>query len=441
MNAAGRSSRDAALTTWSVVALAAGLLLGVLGHALRSPGFGALADAVKPIGEIWVAALQMTVLPLVIIMVLAAVVSPRGHDMVAALGSRAVFLFIAMLTVAGLFTLALAPAIIARYSVDPAAIASLQAATPVPESAREAAAAGPGSLSDWFAGLLPTNVFEAALRGDILTLLLVALVFGIAVTRLPDEYRDPLTRLFRGSAEATLQVVRWILWGTPPAVFALGYATALEAGDFAAEVLAAFVVIVSGLMVLFTVLLYPISAVLGRTTIRTFARAVAPAQLVAVSTRSSIAALPALVEGGGNHLRLPGSATSFVLPLSVSVFKVNRTISSLTKLLFVGHVYGVPLGPDAVAAFFLTVIILSFTTAGVPYGGTAFKTLPAYLAAGLPIEGIVILEAVEAIPDIFKTVLNVTGDMSVATLLSRSSRPWRRPLPATREPQPATDTG
>jgi Na+/H+-dicarboxylate symporter len=114
--------------------------------------------------------------------------------------------------------------------------------------------------------------------------------------------------------------------------------------------------------------------------------------------------------------------TGFVLPLSVSTFKVNRTISSTTKLLFLAHVFAVPLGAAELATFLVTALILSFSSVGVPGGGSAFRTLPAYLAAGVPIEGIVILEAVDTIPDIFKTLTNVTGDMSAATILSRTER-------------------
>jgi Na+/H+-dicarboxylate symporter len=105
----------------------------------------------------------------------------------------------------------------------------------------------------------------------------------------------------------------------------------------------------------------------------------------------------------------------------VSVFKVNRTISATVKLLFLSHVFGTPLSAPQIAAFVVTVIILSFSAVGVPGGGSAFKTLPAYLAAGVPIEGVVILETVDTIPDIFKTLLNVTGDMTAATVLTRAS--------------------
>ena len=219
-----------------------------------------------------------------------------------------------------------------------------------------------------------------------------------------------------------LILVHWILRIIPAGVFALTYVLALKTGGQAAGMLTVYIAIVCGLILLFTLLLYPVTAVLGRTTMRTFARAAAPAQLVAVSTRSSVAALPALIEGGREHMRLPASSTGFVLPLSVSLFKVNRTISSLVKLFFLAHVYGVSLRPGAIATFLAIETILSFGTAGVPLGGMSLKSLPAYLAAGVPVEGVMILEAVETIPDIFKTLLNVTGQMSAATLLSRSRR-------------------
>jgi len=108
--------------------------------------------------------------------------------------------------------------------------------------------------------------------------------------------------------------------------------------------------------------------------------------------------------------------------LSVSLFKVNRPISAIVKLMLVAHVYGIPLRPATLMVFLATVIIISFTAPGIPQNGPGFKTIPAYVAAGVPIEGIIVVEAVEAIPDIFKTLLNVTADMSVAALVMRSRR-------------------
>jgi Na+/H+-dicarboxylate symporter len=192
----------------------------------------------------------------------------------------------------------------------------------------------------------------------------------------------------------------------------------------------AFIVLVCGLLLLFTLLLYPVTAMLGNVSMRTFARAAAPAQLVAASTLSSIAALPALIEGAAQHLRLPSRYTGFVLPLCVSLFKFNRTVSATAKLVFLAHVYGVPLSSATLVVFMFTVILLSFGALGVPNGGQAFTTLPAYVAAGLPVEAIILLEATSIVPDMLKTVLNVTGDMSVAAILSRSERAAAMERPA-----------
>lgn len=407
--------RKLSFTTWSLLALVLALALGTWGHVSGAPAFAALDELLKPIGALWMAALQMAVLPLVILKLLAAIVGAPSSEPVGRLGLRTLLLFLAMLVAAGLFTLVIAPPLIALYDADPATAASLRSTVSLPEIADTA----PVSLSAWVSGLLPRNLFAAASKGELFPILLFTAVFAMAVTRLPDEKRRPLATLFQGLAAAMLTVIHWILIGTPIGVFALSYPTALRAGAGAAGMLGAFIVLVSGLLLLATFLLYPVTALFGRTSMRRFARAVAPAQLVAVSTRSSIASLPALIEGASQHLRLPATATAFVLPLTVAVFKVNRTISSAAKLLFLAHVYDIPLSAQTITVFLATVILLSFSSAGVPDGGTAFATVPAYLAAGLPLEAVIVFEATTTIPDIFKTLLNVTGDMSAAAILSR----------------------
>lgn len=410
------------LTVWSLVALALGLAVGALGHGSHAVGFTVFGAIVDPLGRLWLASLQMTVLPLVVIYLLAAIVGAGGTDPLGALGTRAVALFVAMLVLAAAFTLIVTPPLITAAAPDAGAFALLRQSTIVSQAARDAAVAGSSSISEWIGNLLPSNLFEAARRGDVLPLLLFSALLAFAIRQLPVERRQPLQGGIESLSEALFILVRWLLAATPLGVLALSYALGRETGFTAVGVLGGLVVLQCGVMLAFMLLLYPVSAILGRVSIVDFARAVAPAQLVALSTRSSIASLPALVEGGRTHLRLPQSATSFVLPLTVSLFKVNRTISACAKLLFLAHVYGVPVSAGTMATFVASVVVLSFTSVGVPNGGSAFKTLPAYLAAGLPIEGIIIAEAVETIPDIVKTVLNVTGDMSAATLLSRASR-------------------
>jgi len=407
-------------TAWSLVALAAGLLIGLFGHEVETRAVRALAAAVRPIGDLWFASLQMLIVPLMVAFTLASIVSARREG-VGALTGRAVLLFTAMLAAGALLALLVTPRVVRLYAVDPATVAALESRTSIPAAVREMAKTGPVSAGDWIAALVPRNLLESAVRGEILPLLVFTVLLGLAMTRLPAAQREPLSRVLEGLSEAMLIAVRWILALTPVGVFAFSLAFALGAGGAAVGVLGAWAVIGSGLSLLATLLLYPLTALLGRASAREFARAVAPAQLVAATTRSSIAALPALVQGGREHLRLPDAATGLVLPLGISLFKLNRTVSSTAKFVFLAHVCGVSLSAAHLTTFLLTVGILSFSTAGVPSRGT-LRSLPAYLAAGIPLEAVVLVDTVEAIPDVFGTVLNVTGDMSAATLLSRGSR-------------------
>jgi proton glutamate symport protein len=380
----------------------------MLGHASGAAAFGMVERVLSPVGAVWLAALQLLLLPLILSQLLAAVTGTGGGTgrEVGRLGFQAIALFVVMLFAAGALTFVLCKPIVALYDAGPA-FAGAKAVVPAEAAAKAE---------------LPTNLVEAARKGMVLPLLIFAALLGAAVTRLPDERRIPLTQFFRGFADAMMIVVRWILAFTPPAIFALTYVAALHAGGGVAGMMGAFIVLVCAMLALFIVLLYPVTAIAAKIPLRTFAKAVAPAQLVAVSTLSSIAALPALVQGGIEHLRLPERFTGFVLPLCVSIFKINRTISSTAKLVFLAHVYGVPLSATTVAVFMVSVALLSFGAAGVPNGGQAFSTLPAYVAAGLPVEGVILLEATSMAPDMLKTVVNVTGDMSVAAILSRSSR-------------------
>ena len=420
----------ASLTAWSLIGLGVGVALGVLGNLGRADWVLPLAGAVGPIGDLWMNALQMTVIPLVVTQMLSAVAGNGAAGSLGGLGGRALALFVAMLAVVGTVTMALTPYLIASLHVPAETLAALQSSIEIPEAARLAAEGGSSSLGDWIVGMVPRNPFAAAVNGDLLPLLVFTVLFALAVTRLPEEQRAPLGALFRASAAAMMHLITWILWATPVAVFAIILVLAVETGLGAAGMLGAYVLVLSGLLLAATGLLYPLTVVFGRASLRDFSRAVAPAQMVAVSTRSSLASLPALVDGGQRHLRLPPVSTGFVLPLAASTFKLNQGISPTFKFVFLATVFGVPLTSGQMASFLILVILLSFSTLGIPRGGTAFRTLPAYVAAGIPIEGVVVIEAVKTIPDIFMTLANSTAYMSVATLLSRKERARdRRPSP------------
>ena len=405
------------ITLGALLGLIAGLAAGALIHAARNPALVDFASTLGAVGTLWTNALRMLVLPLVISNLVVAIARMADARAVGRMGGLAVAIFSAMLAAGAAFALLLTPPLLARFSPDPAVMAELHSAAAALTPSLPGAAKAPGA-AEWIVSLIPVNLARAAAEDDLLPIVLFTVLFALALTRVAPEPRRVILGFFQAVFETVLVMLRWVLALSPLGVFALAIALAAHTGSASVGAFGFWVALVSGLMLAFTLLLYPLTAWIGRVSLRSFAFAALPAQAVAIGTRSSLAALPALLEGAEQRLGLPPAVASFAIPLAVSTFKVNRTISSVAKLLFLATLYRVHLDPAHVASFALIVAVLSFSTPGIPSAGT-LATMPAYLAAGIPIEGVVLLNAVDAIPDIFKTLVNVTSDLSAAAILTR----------------------
>jgi Na+/H+-dicarboxylate symporter len=400
----------------SLCGLAAGLLAGIAAHETQS-GFLLAAVAVfEPIGTLWTNALRMIVVPLIVSNLIVAVVSTDDPRKTGRLGGISLLTFVGLMVAGTVFTYLTAPLLIAQFPVDAAAVERLQPDAPV---AALETSGSETSTADWILSLIPANIFRAAANGEILPIVVCTLIFALAILRVAPEKRQPLVGFFQTLADASMVIVRWILWVIPLGAFALAFTMTARTGLAVAAMLGFFIVLVSALMIVFTLGLYPLTALFGRVPLRRFARSVAPSQAVAAATRSSLASLPPMIEGAETRMGLPGQVGAFVLPLAVSTFKFNRGISSNTKMLFLAAVYGVHLDPVFLGMFAVAAIVLSTSSPGLPTHGGSLSTLPFYLDVGIPIEAVVLLNAVDAIPDIFKTVLNVTGDMSAAAIVGR----------------------
>ena len=232
----------------------------------------------------------------------------------------------------------------------------------------------------------------------------------------PAPARATLVGFFQALGDAMLTLVRWVILLAPAGVFALVLPLATHVGATLAGAIGFYIVAYSVASVVVTLLLYPVVALVGRIPMRRFARAALPAQLIAFSSSSSIASLPVLVESAERGLELSPTVTGFVLPLAVSTFKIGAPLSWTVGALFVGWFYGIPLHAGDLALIAFAAVFLAFAVPGIPRGAFIMLT-PLFLAIGLPAEGIGILIAVDAIPDLFATVLNVTGDLAAAALV------------------------
>jgi proton glutamate symport protein len=406
------------LQHWSLLALLLGATLGLAGHRFAWAWLPRASEFLSPLGALWVNALQMAVLPLLITQLLSTLVRVDAEPSIGRIGRGAVLLFVAFLTVGGLLSVIVTTQLVTWLPPGGELLAGWRV-EPVIPGAPAALAATPVTFADWFKSLVPRNPFEAAARGSVLQLLVFTVLFGLAAARLPQDSREALARPIQALAAAMMTLVHWILLLTPVGVFVLMLGVMLQTGTGALQVLGVYIVGLSVLMLMCTVLLYPVTALVARVSMRRFARGVAPAQLVAAGTQSSLAALPALMHGAKDHLALPASSAGFSLTLAVSTFKLNQPIYLIFQLLLLSHVFAVPLGVEQIGMYLLATVVFSFSVAGIPGGGGAPSTLPLLVAFGLPIEGAMLLDAANTIPDIFMTVLNVTADMSVATMLAR----------------------
>ena len=402
-----------------LVGLGAGLLGGIAISASHDATLLHAADAVTPIGTLWVNAIRMTVIPLVVSLVITGVASVADISSIGRIGGRTLAVFFAMLAGATLLALPLGVGV---FSWLPQLI---PVRPPLPPGAAEAAttlSAGATvvGFAPWLTSLIPVNPVAAAANGAMLPLILFTLLFALAIPGTPLATRESLLGFFRAVSETMLVLVRWIVWLAPVGVFALMLPLGAHGGAGLAGAVGFYIVAYSLACVLFVLLLYPAIALVARTPVRDFARALLPAQLIAFSSSSSIASLPALVTGAELGLNLPKNVTGFVLPLAVSTFKFAAPVSWTFGALFVAWFYKVDLGITEYATIAFATVFLGFAAPGVPRG--AFLMLaPLFLAIGLPVEGIGILIAVDAIPDLFATVLNASGDLAAAVLVARYS--------------------
>ena len=398
-----------------LAALGAGLFGGALIAASGNAALLRAADAIVPIGTLWINAIRMTVIPLVVSLLVTGVAGAADLRSIGRLGVRSLVTFLALLVGTAIVIM---PVGVLTFQL----LAASPGQPPLPPGAAEAAsqigAAGtPTGFADWLASLIPTNPVAAAASGAMLQLILFTLILALAITKLAPAARDPLLGFFRGLSDAMLVIVRWVVAVAPIGVFALVLPLAARGGAGVAGAVGFYVLAYSLACVLIILLLYPVVRIVAGVPVRQFARAVLPAQSVAFASSSSIAALPALVEGAERVLALPARVTGFVLPLPVTMFKIAAPVSWTIGALFVGWFYGIPLslGDLAIVAFAST--FLAFAAPGVPRGAFLMLT-PLLLAIGLPAEGVGILIAVDAIPDLFATVLNVTGYLASTTIVA-----------------------
>ncbi|CAG0993785.1 partial Proton/glutamate-aspartate symporter, partial [Anaerolineae bacterium] len=377
----------------------------------------------EPVGTLWINAIRMPVLPLIVTMLIASIAGSRDTRQVGTLGARTLGVMLALLSLFALIMTPLASFLLGDLTFDPASTASLREAARFDPALLQAV-----SLREWLLGLVPNNPIRAAADGALLPLVVFSLAYGMALSRVPDALRETHVRFCQGVADAMTMIIRWVVIVAPLGVFALSLSVGAHLGAAAAGAIIIYLLACVICLTIAIALLYGITARAGGVPLRVLAPALLPAQTIAFTSRSSLAALPVLLTDARAKLGLPESVAGFVLPLCASIFKLNSPITWPLGAVLVSQLYGVEFGGTSLVVFAIGSVILSLTVPGIPSGGF-FVQAPLYLAVGLPPEGLGILIAVDFIPDLFKTLLNLTSYASTALLVSRAERARTGALP------------
>ena len=406
----------ASSTGIALFALVAGTSLGLLVYRSGSAQWLGVTEYVSSFGTLWTNALRMTVIPLVVSTLIVAV---AGRDLKQGIGKitgLSYLTFAALLLAGTLIVLAVLPPILSRLDIG----SERPISTRSDGDSGERPARGSG-FKDFIATLLPANPVKAASEDDMLAIVLFAILVGLAATKIEPQQREALVDVARGLSASMKVVIGWIIWLMPVGIFAFSFVATANVGLGTVGILGAWVGVAYIMAGILIALMYALAVLVGQVSLRAFAKSLLPAQEVAVATRSSLAALPALLDGAQLHLGRNDAVSNICLPLAVSSFKLNRVIHSVGRLLFLSLVYKVPLSFASITTFATAAALMSFASPGLPGRGPG-ATIPLYLAVGIPMEGIVLLRAVESLTDIGMTALNVTADMTAMTIVGRFTK-------------------
>lgn len=393
----------------TLAGLVAGLIWGILLSDSALPG--AITPTMALIGTLWLRALQMTIIPLVAALLVLGIAQMAEAARAGAAARKFLALVFGVLIAGGVFTALVLPLLLNSVPIPDSASAFL---ADVPETA--------GEVPDLFAfveSLIAPNIVAAAAETAMLPLTIFFALFAIAVSRLPTDQSERMLAFFHALANAMLMIIGWVLWIAPLGVFALAFGVGLESGGGAFLALVHYILVISAMGAFILALAYILAWLAGGISPLRFAKAVVPAQAVAVSTQSSLASLPAMLDSA-SRLKLRDETSEFTLPLAVAIFRATSVAMNMAVALYVAHLASIEVSWPLMLVGILVAVIISIGSVSLP-GSISFVVSigPIALAMGVPIEPLALLVAVEMMPDIMRTLANVTMNVAVTSAVDK----------------------
>lgn len=399
-----------------VLGLGAGMATGIYEPQARTVAIAVLGT----LGGLWLDALKMVVIPLMVALLINGIVGSARIASEGRTAAIAIAWFMGLYVLSALIGALSMPFLLRLFPLAPHSAEAIRAgfAAVDPGTVRSSVA----DISDFVRSFIPSNLFAAAADGSILQVIFFTFVFAIALTMLEPARREPVVAFFETIGAAMLIIIGWVLALAPVGVFALAFVAGAASGTGLVGGLVQFIVlyIVIGLILL--ALAYLLALTVARLPLRVFSRAMAPTQAIAFSTQSSTGSLPAMLVSA-RKLGIGDRSVDIVLPLAAALFRVTGPAMNIAVVIFVANVLGMNLGWQALAAGVVVASFASISAPGLPGQISYFTSIaPISMAMGVPIAPLGVLIAVEPVPDMFRTLSNVTMDVALAGAVDRSAR-------------------
>ena len=382
------------------------ILIGMIAGIIAGMLLGNNAEYIKPIGQLFISAIKMLIVPLIFCSLIVGVTSMKDTTKMGRIGVKSIVFYLATTAVAISIGLGLG------LLFEPGAGLNMVATT--------VADAKPSpTLVDTIVGLVPKNPVGSLASGNILQIIVFALSLGIALN-LIGEKGEPASKMFESLADAMYKLTELVMKLAPYGVFAL---MAWVSGKYGLDVLLPLIKVIGlvylGCIIHVLVLGGGFVGLLGKLNPQRFYKGIIEAQIIAFTTTSSSGTLPASIKCATQNLGVSRTVSSFVLPVGATINMDGTALYQGVLALFIAQAFGIGLTTTDYLTIIATATLASVGTAGVPGAGLIMLSL-VLTTVGLPLEGIAIVAGIDRILDMARTTINVTGDLMVTLLIGKS---------------------
>ena len=409
--------------------------------AMRNDAAGALAATIRfliglndIVGKFFIRGLRFIAVPIVLFSIIVAVAALGDPRKLGRLGAKTFGVFAITVAAAVIIAMALANTIRPGLNVAETTRAKIVAESSVANAKTlgGTVAASAVSIKDQLLSALTQNPFDSLARGDMLQVVVTALLIGFGLTLIPKEKSKPVIAVCDGLSEAILELVRVLLRFAPIAVFCLIVPVVATLGldvlhaliKYCGAVILGMAII---LFIAYPLVLLTLTRGSQRVGVIRFFKAMAPAQLLAFSSSSSAATLPVTMECCRDRLGVPEDITSLVCPLGTTINMDGTALFQVISVLFLAQLYGIELSIAQQLTVATLSILVAIGSPGLPSASVVMMVVPLQ-AVGVPIEGIAIILAVDRLLDMARTVVNVSGDAVAAAVVAASEGRMTRPV-------------